>query len=104
MAEERIPIENTPVESRETPSISEAEVQELKGRLEKLESQLNREKAGQDKEKLVKQEIKSYIREIQQLPVPVTPLATRDEAKEIKKFEPDQQVGALISLALEKGL
>lgn len=57
-----------------------------------------------EKEKMVKQEIKSYLREIQQTPSFAAPPATRDEAKEIEKFPPSQQVGALISLVFEKGL
>lgn len=81
------------------------ELQELKARLERLEMRLaERKPIPEEKEKTVKQEIKSYLRELQQTPIFAPSPATRDEAKEIKKFEPDQQVGALISLVFEKGL
>jgi hypothetical protein len=53
---------------------------------------------------MVKQEIKSYLRELQQTPAFASPPTTRDEAKEIAKFEPSQQVGALVSLVFQKGL
>jgi len=38
------------------------------------------------------------------MPSTAAPLATRDEADEIKKFPPSQQVGALVSLVFEKSL
>lgn len=79
-------------------------MQELKARLERLEAHLERKPVPEGKEKIVKQEIKTYLRELQQTPSFAPPPATRDEAEEIKKFEPDQQVGALISLVFEKGL
>ncbi len=91
-------------EHQEGPKIEQPEVLELRERIEKLESQLEREKIPVEKEKIVKQEIKSYLRELQQAPTFATPPSTRDEAEEIEELEPDQQVGALISLVFEKGL
>lgn len=82
----------------------EETIEALKERLEKLERQLEKERVPEEKEKMVKQEIKNYLREIQQTPTFAPPPTTRDEAKEIAKFEPDQQIGALISLVFEKGL
>lgn len=79
----------------------------LKERVEQLESQLKKEQPRvtlETEEKAVKQEIKSYLQELQQLPATAAPLATRDEADEIKKFPASQQVGALISLVFEKSL
>jgi chromosome segregation ATPase len=92
-----------------------AEIEYLKERIGKLEAQLKKEQpaispekepfdAAQGREKAVKQEIKSYLSELQQTPVTAAPLATRDEADEIKKLPANQQVGALISLVFEKGL
>lgn len=84
-----------------------AEIEALKERVEQLESQLKKEQppiTPEKEEKEVKQEIKSYLRELQQIPATAAPLATRDEADEIKKFPPSQQVGALISLVFEKSL
>ena len=82
-----------------------AEVVELKNRLEKLETRLKKEAGPEEKEKLVKQENKAYIQELQQVPLPPTSTNTRDEADEIKGFfEPSQQVGALVTLVSEKGL
>lgn len=80
------------------------EIKELKKRVEKLESLFKKEKNLEDKEKLIKQEIKNYLQELQQTPAFAPPIATRDEVEEISKLEPSQQVGALVSLALEKGL
>ena len=84
-----------------------AEIEALKERVEQLETQLKKEQPSispEKEEKAVKQEIKSYLRELQQIPSTAAPLATRDEADEISKFPASQQVGALISLVFEKGL
>lgn len=84
-----------------------SELEALKERVEQLESQLRKEQpkvTPEKEEKAVKQEIKSYLRELQQMPSTAAPLAVRDETDEIKKFPPSQQVGALISLVFEKGL
>lgn len=80
------------------------EIKILKERLEKLESQLSRETVPIEKEKAVKQEIKSYLQELQQMPSFAPSAKTHDEAKEISEFEPNQQVGALVSLVFQKGL
>jgi len=104
MVEEKYPTPEIKSE-KEIPAAEYPEViEELKERLEKLESQLKRERIPEEKEKMVKQEIKSYLQELQQTPTFASPTATRDEAEEIAKFEPDQQVGSLISLVFEKGL
>lgn len=84
-----------------------SELKALRERVEQLESQLKKEQpqiSPEKEEEAVKQEIKSYLRELQQMPATAAPLATRDEADEIKKFQPSQQVGALVSLVFEKGL
>ncbi|PJE73304.1 MAG: hypothetical protein COV00_00540 [Candidatus Tagabacteria bacterium CG10_big_fil_rev_8_21_14_0_10_40_13] len=87
-----------------TPQKESLEIEELKQRLEKLESQLKKEQTPEKKGERVKQEIKSYLRELQQTPSFAPSPSTRDEAEEIAKFEPNQQVGSLISLVFEKGL
>jgi len=89
---------------QEASKIEHPEIQKLKERLEKLEGQIEKEKVPEEKEKMVKQEIKSYLQELQQTPSFAPPPATRDEAEEISKFEPSQQIGALVSLVFEKGL
>lgn len=79
----------------------------LQKRVERLEGQLKKEQPAispEKEEKAVKEEIKTYLKELQQAPTTVAPLAARDEAKEIKKFPPSQQIGALVSLVFEKGL
>lgn len=103
MVEEKVPIPEIGPE-KEIPKREHLEITELKERLEKLETQLERERVPEEKEKMVKQEIKTYIRELQQTPSFAPPPTTRDEAEEISKFEPSQQVGALVSLVFEKGL
>ena len=83
------------------------EVEALRQRVEQLEAQLSKEQPSispEKEEKVIKQEIKDYLSELQQTPATAAPLATRDEADEIKKFPPSQQVGALVSLVFEKGL
>lgn len=87
--------------------ISGTDIEALKQRVEQLEAQLKKEQplvSPEKEEKAVKQEIKSYLRELQSMPSTAAPLATRDDAKEIDKFPASQQVGALISLVFEKGL
>src|SRR3989344_3169897 len=84
-----------------------AELEALKERVEQLEAQLKKEQpliSPEKEEKAVKQEIKEYLSGLQQTPSTAAPLATRDEADEIKKFPSSQQVGALVSLVFEKGL
>lgn len=84
-----------------------AEVEVLRKRVEQLEAQLKKEQppiSPEKEESAIKQEIKSYLRELQQTPTTAAPVATRDETEEIKKFPPSQQVGALVSLVFEKGL
>lgn len=80
------------------------EIEVLRERVEKLEVRLEKEAIPEEKEKMVKQEIKEYLQELQQTPATAAPVATRDEADEIKKFPASQQVGVLISLVFEKGL
>jgi SMC interacting uncharacterized protein involved in chromosome segregation len=84
-----------------------AEIEALRERVEQLETQLKKEQppvSPEEEEKAVKQEIKTYLRELQKMPATAAPLATRDEAKEIDTFPASQQVGALVSLVFEKGL
>ena len=89
---------------KEIPSKDYPEIEELKARIGKLEAQLKKERVSEEKEKIVKQEIKSYLRKLQQTPTFATPPATRDEVEEIVNLEPSEQVGALVSLVFEKGL
>ena len=86
--------------------IKEEEVKELKDKVEKLEAQIEEKKkpVAEDKERMVKREIKDYLQELQEMPASAAPIATRDEADEVSKFPPSQQIGALISLAVEKGI
>lgn len=80
------------------------EVEALRERIEKVSEGKYQEKAPGEKEKIIKDEIKSYLHELQSIPANAAPLATRDEADEIKKFPANQQVGALVALAFEKSL
>jgi len=89
---------------RAVPERERSEIEVLREKVEKLEEQLEKEGVPEEKEKMVKQEIKTYLQEMQQTPPTAPPIATRDEVKEIKKFPPSQQVGALVSLVFEKGL
>ncbi len=81
-----------------------SEIETLRERVEKVGEGAVREGAPEEKEKAVKQEIKDYLRELQRMPATAAPLATRDEADEIKKFPASQQIGALVSLVFEKSL
>ncbi|HHE76909.1 MAG TPA: hypothetical protein ENL27_02930 [Candidatus Parcubacteria bacterium] len=99
---ENIPMPEGPKRKASKKELSE--ILELKERINKLESQLKKEGRPEKKEEMVKQEIKTYLKELQQTPAFASPVADRDEAKEVGKLEPDQQVGALISLVFEKGL
>jgi len=103
MVEEQYPTSEIKPE-KEIPAAEYPEIKELKERLEKLEAQLKKERVSEEKEKMVKQEIKNYLQELQRMPTFAPPPTTRDEAEEIAKFEPDQQIGSLISLVFEKGL
>jgi len=86
--------------------MEQPEIEVLKERVEKLEARLKKEMPSipEEKEKMVKREIKEYLQELQQTPATAAPVATRDEVDEIKKFPASQQVGSLISLVFEKGL
>jgi len=99
MAEETFPTPSRESEKREYP-----EIKELKERIEQIESQLKKEKISEEKEKIVKQEIKSYLQGLQQTPTFAPPPTTRDQADEIKELEHSQQIGVLISLVFEKNL
>ncbi|KKP93766.1 MAG: hypothetical protein US98_C0039G0002 [Parcubacteria group bacterium GW2011_GWC1_38_6] len=103
MSEEKTPVPE--IVPDEVSSEKGSEVGELKKRIEILEAQLRKEiPVAEDKEEIIKQQIETYIKELQQTPNIATPSSARDEAEEISRFEPDQQLGALISLTLEKGL
>jgi len=87
--------------------IPSPEIEALKERVMQLETRLKKEQPSvspEKKEEKVKQDIKEYLQGLQQTPSTAAPLATRDEAKEIKKFSASQQVGALVFLVFEKGL
>jgi len=80
-----------------------SEIEKLKERIQEIESQVLKAKP-ESREKLIKEEIRKYLEELQETPSFAPPTNVRDEAKEISKFPPSQQVGALISLVFEKGL
>jgi len=84
------------------PSGPETEI--LKERVEKAAEGAIKESSPEEKERIIKDEIKSYLHELQGIPATAAPLKTRDEADEIKKFPANQQVGALVALAFEKNL
>jgi glutamyl-tRNA reductase len=92
------------IPEKEIPKVEIPEIKELKERIEKIEAELKKEKAPEEREKIVKQEIKTYLRKVQKMPSFAPPRVVRDEAKEIAKFPSTQQVGALVSLVFEKGL
>lgn len=103
MAEEPISKE-APGKGPETEGRPEMpEMEQIKGRIESTEKGL-KESVPEGREERIKQEIKSYLQELQQMPPSPLPVATRDEADEISKFPANQQVGALISLVFVKGL
>jgi len=91
-------------EFSQQPKIENPEILQIKERLEKLEERLEKEKKIEEKERIIKKEIKTYLQDFQKSPSFAPPLQTRDETEEIRKLEPDQQIGALISLVFEKGL
>jgi glutamyl-tRNA reductase len=89
---------------KETPQVEGVEIEQLKEKVEQLETQLKKERAPEEREKIVKQEIEKYLTKMQKMPTFAAPKVVRDEAKEIKKFPSTQQVGALVSLVFDKGL
>ncbi len=99
-----VPEKNLGGPEKGVPGTERSEIEALREKIERIEARLEKEAVPEEKEKIAKQEIKTYLREMQQMPPTAAPLATRDEAEEIKKFPPSQQVGALISLVFEKGL
>lgn len=100
MTEEQASKEAIPEEE----GVEAVPVEELKERLEIIKPKIEKEKGTEEKEKMIKQEIKDYLWELQKTPSFAPSITTRDEAKEISKFPPSQQVGVLISLVFEKGL
>lgn len=87
-------------------NVEKSEIKDLKDKVKQLESRLEKEQisANQEKEKVIKQEIKDYLQEFQQTPSFAAPTSVRDETDEIAEFPLDQQVGALISLTFDKGI
>ena len=80
-------------------------LKEVTEKLTKVQKDLEKEKLPSlEKEKRIKEEIKSCLRELQKTPSFAPPPTTYDELKEIKDLEPSQQVGALINLVFEEGL
>lgn len=86
------------------PKMDGLEIEEIRSRIEKLEAQLKRERTPEERETMVKKEIKTYFEKFQKLPDFASPMILRDEAEEITKFPPTEQVGALVSLVFEKGI
>lgn len=91
-------------EYRGQEKIRDLKVEELTERLKEIETQIEGENRPEKRKKIIKQEIKDYLEELQKTPSFAPAPSTRDELEEIKKLEPTQQVGALISLVFEKGL
>jgi len=79
-------------------------LEDIRQRVQKIEAELGGEAAPEKKIEIVKREIKGYLQELQGVPSFATPVQLRDEADEISKLEPDQKIGALVSLVFEKGL
>ncbi len=88
----------------------EESIDELKKRIKEAEAgrqsfERKREVEKEtEKEKMIKQEIREYIKTMQAVPHPSLPLSQRDEADEIAALEPTEQIEALIALVFEKGL
>lgn len=80
------------------------EIKELQRRIEKIENILEKTESVKEREEIVKNEIKKYLEDLQKMPSFAIPTKARDEAEEIKKFPPPQQVGTLIALVFDKGL
>lgn len=80
------------------------EIKEIKERIEKAREEIEKKPSPEEKEKIIKEEIKKYLVELQKTPSFAPPLSSRDELKEIVKLEREQQIGVLISLVFEKGL
>jgi glutamyl-tRNA reductase len=79
------------------------DIERLRKRIERLAPKIEKKQA-KEIEKIIREEIKNYLKEIQKTPHFAPPTKVRDEAKEIEKFSKTEQVGALISLTFEKGL
>jgi seryl-tRNA synthetase len=95
--------DNFSFEKKETQKQEFLEIEKLKERIQEIESEVKKAKP-ESREKIIKQEIRKYLEELQETPSFASPTNVRDEAKEILKFPPSEQVGALISLVFEKGL
>jgi seryl-tRNA synthetase len=95
--------DNFSFEKKETQKQEFLEIEKLKERIQEIESEVKKAKP-ESREKIIKQEIRKYLEELQETPSFASPTNVRDEVKEILKFPPSQQVGALISLVFEKGL
>lgn len=88
----------------ENSKIIQQEIKALKEKIQTLESQLE-SAPYPEKEKKIKEGIKEFIRETQLTPSYSPPISQTDEVDEIDSLETkSQQVGALIKLALEKGI
>lgn len=86
-------------------NVEKSEINDLKDKIEQLEQRLEKEQipVNQEKEKLIKDEIEEHLQGLQQTPSFAASTSTRDETDEIKEFPLNEQVGALISLAFDKG-
>ena len=82
------------------------EITELRKRIAELESKARMGEGivnETEQKQEVRREIKKYLEEAQRTSSSA-PIATRDEIREIQRMEPNQQIGALVSLAFEKDL
>ncbi len=85
-------------------ALENSEIKALKTRLAELESRQTKDRQDLSRESVIKQEIKNYIQEAKAAPPSAHPQIRLSEIKEIAQFEPSQQVGALVNVALEEGI
>lgn len=87
----------------ERETITPEVIKELKEKIEKIESQLQKE-TPETREREIKKEIRVSLEKLLTTPTPPKVSPKREEVEEIEKFSKPEQVGALISIALEKGV
>ena len=95
------------MQGEQTFSIETNDLNALRERITKLESQLSKENKDAGKEIKVeraREEIKEYIEEVKQTPSFASPVSARNDENDLKDKPTTEQVGALISLALESGI
>lgn len=92
-------------ESDESRDIIYPEIGELDQAISRIGSRLEQEGSPEaERQQAIKDEIRNHLEKIKQTPDFAAPISTRDETRELTSLPSSQQVGALISLALEQGL